>query len=123
MAVVALQEFQDQSREMLTRKDIAQHFGVSHETARKIVRMPGFPLFQQLGKRKARSFSRFLTLPVEVGSRAGAPAVGGGFPVPLFRVRVGVTIPPWPRFQPPPRQTQRAAFPHCAFLLAAYRGL
>src|SRR5206468_7350249 len=27
-----------------------------------------------------------------VGSRAGAPAVGGGFPVPLFRLRNGFTI-------------------------------
>src|SRR5215469_11396634 len=61
--------------------------------------------------------------PVEVGSRAGAPAVGGGFPVPLFRLRHGFTIPPWPRFQPPPRQTQRADFPHCAFLLASHQGL
>src|SRR4029453_5433651 len=61
--------------------------------------------------------------PSPVGSRAGAPAVGGGFPVPLFRLRDGFTIPPWPRFQPPPRQTQRADFPHCAFLLASHQGL
>ena len=78
---------------------------------------------RQLGKRKARSLSRFLTLAVEVGSRAGAPAVGGGFPVPLFRLRSGFTVPPWPRFQPPPRQTQRAVFPHCAFLLVSCEGL
>jgi hypothetical protein len=65
-----------------------------------------------------------LHLPLfQVGSRAGAPAVGGGFPVPLFRLRNGFTIPPWPRFQPPPRQTQRADFPHCAFLLASHQGL
>ena len=32
-------------------------------------------------------------------------------------------MPPWPRFQPPPRHTPRAAFPHCAFLRAACRGL
>src|SRR5713101_14092 len=32
-------------------------------------------------------------------------------------------MPPWPRFQPPPRQTQRAAFPHCAFLRASPPGL
>src|SRR5262245_21830165 len=44
----------------------------------------------------------------QVGSRAGEPAVGGGFPAPLFRLRDGCTLPPWPRFQPPPRQTQRA---------------
>ena len=25
-------------------------------------------------------------------------AVGGGFPVPPFRLRVGITIPPWPTF-------------------------
>ena len=61
--------------------------------------------------------------PPPVGSRAGAPAVGGGFPVPLFRLRNGFTMPPWLRFQPPPRQTQRAVFPHCAFLLASYQGL
>ena len=58
-----------------------------------------------------------------VGSRAGAPAVGGGFPVPLFRWRDGCTMPPWPRFQPPPRQTPRAAFPHGACLVAAQQGL
>src|SRR5215475_11544818 len=46
---------------------------------------------------------------LQVGSRAGAPAVGGGFPALLFRLQGGCTIPPWPRFQPPPRQTQRAA--------------
>ena len=50
-----------------------------------------------------------------VGSRAGAPAVGGGFPLSLFRLRGGFTIPPWPRFQPPPRQTVREVFPHTAF--------
>src|SRR5712664_1167523 len=60
---------------------------------------------------------------LQVGSRAGAPAVGGGFPVPLFRLRDGFTIPPWPRFQPPPRQTQRADFPHCAFLFASCQEL
>ena len=43
--------------------------------------------------------------------------------MPLFRLRHGFTIPPWPRFQPPPRQTQRADFPHCAFLLASHQGL
>ena len=61
--------------------------------------------------------------PLQVGSRAGAPAVGGGFPVPLCRSRNGFTFPPWPRFQPPPRQTQRADFPHCAFLCASCQGL
>jgi hypothetical protein len=79
---------------------------------------------RQLGRRKARCIAvRFLTPPVEVGSRAGAPAVGGGFPVPLFRLQGGFTIPPWPRFQPLSRRTQRAVFPHCAFLLASHQGL
>ena len=32
-------------------------------------------------------------------------------------------MPPWPRFQLPPRQTQRADFPHGAFLLAAHQEL
>jgi hypothetical protein len=32
-------------------------------------------------------------------------------------------MPPWPRFQPPPRQTQRADVPHDAFLLAACQAL
>jgi hypothetical protein len=50
-----------------------------------------------------------------VGSRAGAPAVGGGFPLLLFRLRGGFTIPPGPRFQPPPRQTVREVLPHTAF--------
>jgi hypothetical protein len=36
----------------------------------------------------------FSLSPPPVGSRAGAPAVGGGFPVPLFRLRGGFTIPP-----------------------------
>jgi excisionase family DNA binding protein len=31
---------------MLTLKDLAQYFGVSPETARKIARKPGFPLFR-----------------------------------------------------------------------------
>ena len=30
---------------------------------------------------------------------------------------------PWSRFQLPPRQTQRAVFPHCAFLFASCQGL
>ena len=30
---------------------------------------------------------------------------------------------PWSRFQFPPRQTQRAVFPHCAFLVASRQGL
>lgn len=30
---------------------------------------------------------------------------------------------PWCRFQFPPRQTQHADLPHCAFLLASCRGL
>ena len=34
-----------------------------------------------------------------VGSRTGARTVGGGFPAALFRLRGGVTVPPWPRFQ------------------------
>jgi excisionase family DNA binding protein len=41
-----LSDLQDLHRETLTLKDIARYFNVSHETARKIVRMDGFPLFQ-----------------------------------------------------------------------------
>jgi hypothetical protein len=37
-------------------------------------------------------------------------AIGGGFPAMLFRLRGGVTVPPWPRFQFPPRQTEHANF-------------
>src|SRR5262245_15707729 len=82
------------------------------------------PRTVKLDRLRARSVLRpFPPSPPPVGSRAGAPAVGGGFPVPLFRLRNGFTIPPWPRFQPPPRQTQRADFPHCAFLLASHQGL
>ena len=33
-------------RETLTIADIATYFQVSHETARKITKMPGFPRFQ-----------------------------------------------------------------------------
>jgi hypothetical protein len=58
-----------------------------------------------------------------VGSRAGARTVGEGFPGGLFRLPVGFTVPPWPRFQLPPRQTERAAFPHSAFLLASRQEL
>jgi hypothetical protein len=58
-----------------------------------------------------------------VGSRAGARTVGEGFPSGLFRLPVGFTVPPWPRFQLPPRQTERADFPHSAYLLASPRGL
>jgi len=47
----------------------------------------------QLGRHKARCVAVSLLMPpVEVGSRAGAPAVGGGFPVPLFRLWHGFTI-------------------------------
>jgi hypothetical protein len=31
---------------MLTLKDVARHFGVSRETARKICNLPDFPLFR-----------------------------------------------------------------------------
>ena len=61
--------------------------------------------------------------PARVGSRTGARTVGGGFPAKLFRLLGGFTVPPWPRFQLPPRQTQRADFPHCAFLLVSCEGL
>jgi hypothetical protein len=54
-----------------------------------------------------------------VGSRTGARTLGGGFPAGLFRLLGGFTVPPSSRFQLPPRQTQRAAFPHCAFLFAS----
>ena len=46
MPAATLNDLQDLHRDMMTLKDVAQYFGVSHETARKIVRMPGFPLFQ-----------------------------------------------------------------------------
>ena len=52
--------------------------------------------------------------PARVGSRTGARALGGGFPAELFRLLGGFTVPPWSRFQLPPRQTQRADFPHYA---------
>src|SRR5437588_6131285 len=44
-----------------------------------------------------------------VGSRTGAP--------------VGRGIPTVPRFQPPPRRTQHADFPHCAPPFASLQGL
>src|SRR5947199_10408978 len=44
-----------------------------------------------------------------VGSRTGAP--------------VGRGIPTVPRFQPPPRRTQHADFPHCAPPFASRQGL
>jgi hypothetical protein len=58
-----------------------------------------------------------------VGSRTGARTVGGGFPAALFRLRDGGTVPPWPRFQFPPRQTGQADFPHPAFLSVSPEGL
>src|ERR1039457_5311554 len=60
---------------------------------------------------------------LRVGSRTGARRVGGGFPATLFRLRAGVTVPPWPRFQFPPRQSEHADFPHSAFLPASPLGL
>src|SRR6266699_2420835 len=60
---------------------------------------------------------------LHVGSRTGARTVGEGFPTELFRLLGGFTIPPWPRFQLPPRQTERAVFPHSAFLFASCQGL
>ena len=65
----------------------------------------------------------YSTAPPQVGSRTDARTVGGGFPVARFRWRGGFTVPPWPRFQLPPRQTERAVFPHSAFLFAACQGL
>src|SRR3954447_10877810 len=47
--------------------------------------------------------------PFPVGSRTGAP--------------VGRDIPTVPRFQPPPRRTQHADFPHCAPPFASRQGL
>ena len=58
-----------------------------------------------------------------VGSRTGAHTLGGGFPVPRFRLWGGFTIPPSSRFQLPPRQTQHADVPHCAFLRVSCGGL
>ena len=58
-----------------------------------------------------------------VGSRTGARTVGGGFPSTLFRSGDGFTIPPWSRFQFPPRQTEHADFPHSAFLPVLPQGL
>ena len=48
-----------------------------------------------LGRDKARYVAaRFLIPPVEVGSRTGARTLGGGFPVPHFRLWGGFTVPP-----------------------------
>jgi hypothetical protein len=65
----------------------------------------------------------FSNRPSQVGSRTGARTVGGGFPAALFRLCRGITIPPWSRLQLPPRQTQHADFPHCAFLPASSQGV
>ena len=46
MAVATLKDLQDLHREMLTMRDVADYFGVSIETAHKIARKPGFPLFR-----------------------------------------------------------------------------
>lgn len=46
MALATLPDLQPWHRETLTIADIADYFQVSHETARKITRMPGFPRFQ-----------------------------------------------------------------------------
>ena len=70
-----------------------------------------------------RMMPTFPSSPLRVGSRTGARRVGGGFPAALFRLRDGVTIPPWPRFQFPPRQSEHADFPHSAFLPASPLGL
>ena len=52
---------------------------------------------------------RLLDAIAAVGSRTGAP--------------VGRGIPTMPRFQPPPRRTQHADFPHCAPPFASRQGL
>jgi hypothetical protein len=46
MPTVPVHDLRTLSRDMLTLKDLAQYFGISHETARKIARKPGFPLFR-----------------------------------------------------------------------------
>ena len=51
---------------------------------------------------------RLLDAIAAVGSRTGAP--------------VGRGIPTMPRFQPPPRRTQHADFPHCAPPFASLQG-
>src|SRR3984893_3553051 len=58
-----------------------------------------------------------------VGSRTGARIEGGGFPATLFRLSGGFTVPPWPRFRFPPRQTEQADLPHSAFLSVSPQGL
>ncbi len=47
----------------------------------------------------------------QLGSNSGAPAVGGGLPSPLFRLRIGFSFPPWLRFRRPPYNPVRPDFP------------
>jgi undecaprenyl-diphosphatase len=70
-----------------------------------------------------RYFKTRTLMILTVGSRTGARTVGGGFPGMLFRLHDGITVPPWSRFQFPPHQTERADFPHSAFLTASPQGL
>lgn len=46
MALATLPDLQSWRRATLTIADIADYFQISHETARKITKMPGFPRFQ-----------------------------------------------------------------------------
>src|SRR6266851_6995732 len=87
-----------------------------------------FPWSQRhLTRRRLLSveLSRKVTPPtgLQVGSRTGARTVGGGFPAERLRLRGGCTVPPWPRFQLPPRQTPHADVPHGACLLPACQGV
>jgi hypothetical protein len=69
--------------------------------------------------------SRHVPLPrSSVGSRTGADCPAGSA-YPLLPVSSGSAslAEPWAGFQSPPRQTQRADFPHWAFLLASHQGL
>ena len=56
-----------------------------------------------------------------VGSRTGAPTSGAGGCSSVFAL-AAVRLPS-SRFQPPPRRTERADFPHSALLRASHQGL
>src|SRR5262245_24071397 len=86
-------------------------FGFSDEEAGKIRSLVHGEPYLEATLQAARNADAvlFLISPRTVGSRTGAP--------------VGRGISTVPRFQPPPRRTQHADFPHCAPPFASLQGL
>src|SRR3569832_893657 len=84
------------------------------------IRATGLLAFTLAGLFPAEHVYLFWT---HVGSRAGAVMCRRTHLLPSLSVDGASLVSPSPRFQPPPRRTQRADLPHYALLLAWCQGL